>query len=376
MDMKKNKKIIPQAARTSSKIKILRPSIVLAMTMMMNVNAFANDNNSQNFTVQTTQLSGIEAIDEVHLDFENGSRIIRTYRLNSDDDINSIPRQSFTLGGTVFTFYGYNRMDTDRTERRQHTHSLEIETRTSDINSIMSSLPTFYEYENQYGFRGTLDLVHSTISTNPMPHRYERRTLTDTRNYTNLNHGDLSGIARTMTRNGVTLNLQDVVFTRNTTGIDFNQVANTYNATAHYSGVYSRRVIPGFITTADFTGEIVWLDVNPEILYEVTFVGANINTPAPILVDEAFENDGELNEEIDLNSNLIEQGVYEQDINQIEQQSSNAGLITLASSIILIPVGLGAYFLNRKFDIFQKIFRRKTTEDVYVESDADDDDFN
>lgn len=104
-----------------------------------------------------------------------------------------------------------------------------------------------------------------------MPSVSERRTLTDRRVYNNIPFGDIAGIARTTVRNGVTLTLDRVEW-QPQPGFHNNMQSVMYNAVAHYSGSYTRNVIPGHITTVTYAGEVVFFDLTPAIIYDLVFV--------------------------------------------------------------------------------------------------------
>ena len=312
----------------------------------------------------------IEAIDEVHFETEERIRIIRTYRLNEGDN-SLITRESFIMDDRDFHFYEIRRLDNIDTQRRNQTHTLEINTRTSDINEIMSALPTVFAF-SYAGFVGYLDLQRDTIRTVAQNAVYERRSISDTRTYTNLPFGDISGIARNLSRNGVTLDLIDIEWTRNTAGIDYTQVAQSYNATAHFRGYYSRRVIPGFITTAEYKGEVININVRPEILYEVSFVHDIINTAN--------------NENFDVNSiedNYIET-IEIANINEIYIEDNNREVNiepteTRYSILIFLLLGVLPFIAIAGFLLFK--FRHKIsrsfddTSELTMDDMEGDDDF-
>jgi len=221
-------------------------------------------------TTSDINLMEIEHLGEVHLELTDRFTVVRTFRLHSDEP-GFIPRNSFEFNNKLFEFYSMERLDTDRTRSVEHSEQISIETRTSDIIEIMNSLYAVLLYDDGY-FKGELHLQHDSIRTTAMPYVIQWRTTRDVRVYNNIPFGDISGFARTINRSGVNLNLVDVEWLPNTQGMNNNLISISYNARVHYEGSYPVSVVPGFITTATYSGVITYFDLNPEIIYEVSFV--------------------------------------------------------------------------------------------------------
>jgi len=288
----------------------------------------------------------IEALGEVHLEVSNNQmRIVRTYKLT--DGANSLlPTDAFSFGGQDFIFYGIQRQEAEDLTKRDHIKQVSVETRTSDINTIMSELQPRRWYSSNDGFIGYLTLNHETITTNPMPYRRGSRSITDTRNYTNLAFGDIGQIARSITRNGVELILVDVNWTSNTAPVDFTQVATTYNAVAHYRGYYSISYIPGFITTAYFEGEIENPSLQPDIIYEVHFVSIPTvhEMQEPEFINQVVEN-------------IISQEIVEQDESEIvTKESENSGrFLALIITMVFLAIMSAGTFIGYRKGLFKNI---------------------
>ena len=240
---------------------------------------------------QEIQFGGVTPVSETFLDFEDRVKIVRQYLLDFDEPT-AIPQMDFIQDRYSFILESLISLGIERNARPQ-TKTLEIETRTSDINEIMQSINDtyFWEWED---YSGELNIVLDSIQTVPMETRYERRTLTERQTYFNIMYGDISSIARTITKNGVTHTLSDIVWSENSEPIDFRTVPRTYNATAIYTGVYSAAVIPGFITTVTYTGEVARTGESPRFIYEATFVAGKSGEPLDI--GEKLEGNDELNE--------------------------------------------------------------------------------
>jgi len=233
---------------------------------------------------QEVQFGGVTPVSEVFLEFEDRVKIVRRYLLTFDEP-NAIPQMDFIQDGFNFTLDSLVSLGLERSSRTE-TKEIQIETRTSDINDIMSHISSTYSWEWD-GYSGELDVILDSIYTTPLPANYERRTLTERQTYFNIMYGDISNIARTLTRNGITHNLTDIIWSENSEPIDFRAVPRTFNATAIYTGTYTRRIIPGFITTVTYSGEVSRIGENPKFIYEATFAAIRSGSVLDLYNDDA-----------------------------------------------------------------------------------------
>jgi len=326
-------------------------------------------------------------ISEETITHNNRYEIIQRFSLAFDEP-DVIPRTSFQRNGNVFHFDSIIRIDVDRTQRQEHSEQITIETRTSDIIDVMNALYAVLIYDDGQ-FVGELFLQHDSVRTVPMDAVPERRTLTDRRMYNNIAFGDISGIARSMTRNGVHLTLERVEWQPNMHGINHNVVSTTYNAIAHYSGNYTRNVIPGFYTTALYTGEIMFLDLNPDVLYEVRFI-SQYETPASPDLDYTIGKNLEGIEATEVEVGVDDDAVsdngngWDDGNDEIEHTDESGGVnllfvIGIPFAIIAIAVGGLVIFCRAKgitVPFLNKLFPRndeiEDTETGYDDYDEDD----
>ena len=220
-------------------------------------------------------LLGIESLEEEHLLLVDGTRqVVRRYRLSFDHP-HLLPTDDFELDGIFFEFLETNRVESGGPARRSQTIERYVQTQTSDINEIRAAINETYQFDYQ-GFAGELRLNHESLATEALPAVAERRTMRDTRTYHNISFGDISQVARSVTRNGVSMTLSNIEWRPvSAAGIDGHSVASHYNAIAHYEGHYSRTRIPGFITTLTYSGYVEEQGYVPDIIYEVVFTAAS-----------------------------------------------------------------------------------------------------
>lgn len=339
--------------------KLFKPLALVGLFLVPISNAYAYQ------TYIYEQNSYVEPIEELHIENDNQIRIIRTYRINNGTN-ELLPTENFNLQGLEFVFDGFEQQEQEDLTRRNHTQLISIETRTSDIRVILENLGTQRWHRDDYGFRGYLEIDHSTISTTPMPYRYDRRVMNYTRNYTNKSFGDISGMRRTMTRNGVQMTLHDVTWSANTTNVDFHDVANTYNATAHFRGYYSVRNIPGFITTANFTGVIENPNIILDMIYDVHFV----SQIQPEAIEEINENIIEEIKGQNQTENLYNDDIYLNHFPKEETSLNNLSpFIFLAfCSPVFVVLGVAAY----KKGWFNNFRNKETPVDDTLEETEDE----
>lgn len=83
--------------------------------------------------------AGPERLSAVPFQLRGYDAIVFSYQLEFDAP-EIISREPREYAGRVLEFYSISRVDTDRTERRQHQEQIQVQTRTSDISEVMGSL--------------------------------------------------------------------------------------------------------------------------------------------------------------------------------------------------------------------------------------------
>lgn len=148
------------------------------------------------------------------------------------------------------------------------------------------SCPPTKEYA-QDGYAGVLTLDHTTLNTVASGYTSQRYTISDTRQYTDLDRNDPAYVPTTVVKNGATLSLTNITWSTTGTGLYGDALLPTsYTATATYSAAGSRQVATGYVTTANYTGEITAEGVQ-SVRYTVTYLGEPIAESEPEPVMEA-----------------------------------------------------------------------------------------
>jgi hypothetical protein len=222
--------------------------------------------------------------------------IIRTYHLNAGENPRDISRESFTREGWLYELADITRNETASADAREHTETVSIDTATNDMAAILRLLDPTMEFQSDDEYIGVLTLDISSIKVETAGTRTSSFDVSATREYPHLATNDTSLIPKTITDNGRTLTLSGIDWrVQNYTTIDYIRVPDTYTAVATYTGTGSRTTVTGYITTAEYNGQISKL-ITGRTVYTAYFIGvpivtATVNRPgaAPETAAEADE---------------------------------------------------------------------------------------
>ena len=207
---------------------------------------------------------------------DTGRQIIKTYTLSEGQDPNGIPRNSFLIDGWRYEMTDITEKHNSGTDTRDHTETVEISTETNDINEIIKQLAPTLEYQFDDGYCGLLLLDAASIKCEAEGHKNSSYTVTATREYPHLSDNDLSLIPKTITENGRVLELDGVTWeVQCYTNVDYDDIPESYRAVVKYTARASRRVVTGYITTADYIGEVSRTIVG-DTVYTVYFSGSKV----------------------------------------------------------------------------------------------------
>lgn len=229
---------------------------VLFITLILGINAFA-----------------LEVPSETVVQNLNGSQqLIKTYTLSPEDDPQVLIEEPFVLEGYLYTFADIVKTENPVDDTKQQTETVTIETAEDDLNVVLEQLAPTMEYDDgQYS--GTLALDHTSIRTEAAGYTTRSYTVTETKTIGPLDRNDLSYVPATAVKDGKTLDLSNVEW--QVTGTELVGEAlmpSSYQAVATYSGKASYRAATGYITTADYVGEITREGVE-SVTYQLTYLG-------------------------------------------------------------------------------------------------------
>ena len=217
---------------------------------------------------------------DVKTNIEDETRqIVKTYILTAAQDPADIPCDSFTRDGWRYELSDITEKRTSGTDTRSYTETVEINTDTKDLNEIIKLLAPILDYQGEDGYCGLLTLDTTTVNCEAAGYANSSYTVTATREYPHLSANDLALIPKTITENGRTLELDDVTWeVQRTVNVDYEDIPDSYRAVATYSVKASRSVVTGYITTAEYNGEVS-RTMSGDTVYTVYFSGSEINPP-------------------------------------------------------------------------------------------------
>ena len=203
----------------------------------------------------------------------NGSQqLIKTYILPPGADPQQLIEEPFDQEGWHYTFADIVKEENHVSDRKYHTETVTLETDTKDLGKILEQLDTTLDYDDG-AYSGVLTLDHTAIRTEAAGYTSQARNVTATKTIGPLDRNDMSYVPATTVKNGVTLNLSNVDWQVIGTDLvgDILSPAS-YQAVATYSGKSYHKVATGYVTSADYVGEVTRSDVE-SVTYKVTYLG-------------------------------------------------------------------------------------------------------
>ena len=147
-------------------------------------------------------------------------------------------------------------------------------------NRLLEQLAPTIPYDDGE-YTGELALDHTTLSTVAAGYTTQRGTITATKTIGPLDRNDMSYVPATTTKNGRTLSLVNVDWQVIGADVVGDVMAPcSYQAVATYSASTSSQVATGYVTTAEYKGEVVSEGVD-SITYTVVYVGSEIVPAEP-----------------------------------------------------------------------------------------------
>lgn len=210
--------------------------------------------------------------------FENlngQQRAVLTYTLAPDIDPDTLKEESIEYEGFRYTWAYTTKEEHPYQEVKTVTQTVTVETSKKDLSAILAELaPTIAYDDGEY--TGTLALDHTTLSTEAAGYANRSSTVTETKVIGGLDRNDMSYIPATTVKNGKTLALSNVEWQVTATALVGEAlVPCQYQAVATYSGSSSYQVATGYVTTADYVGEVVSSGIK-DVTYTVVYTGTEI----------------------------------------------------------------------------------------------------
>ena len=232
------------------------PLIALALSLFLSTGAFAMEVPT-NTVVQNL----------------NGSQqVIKTYTIAPGTDPQELVEGPFVLDGYRYTFADIVKQENHVEDVKSHTETVTVETSKDDLDVILEQLAPVIEYDDGL-YSGTLSLDHTSLHTEATGYSTRSYTVSETKTISQLDRNDMSYVPATTVKDGVTLNLAGVDW--QVTGTDLvGEVLSpsSWQAVATYSGKAYYSAADGYITTAEYVGEITHAGVE-SVTYTLTYLG-------------------------------------------------------------------------------------------------------
>lgn len=348
--------------------KIFTTLAVFLMLASFSVTAFAEDSQSSNVTitvvmpenetqsetvVKPTDSVGVYPVDVTENFDGNNRQIIKTYELSSKDNPADIPRSDFERNGWNYTLTDILKHETANAKTREHKETVELNTDTKDLETILTLLEPTMEYTSEDKYVGILTLDVGSIKVETAGTKTSSYEMKVTREYPQLSNNDTSLVPKTTTQNGVTYNLANVDWKAgNYETIDYERVPEYYTAIATYTATGYSTKATGYITTAEYTGTLAKLSQGKTV-YTAYFEGKEIRTP----LEMAELPTGVVTSEISGNADTLE----ENDIIDESNKSDNTALYIIIGSLVLLVLA-GAIYIVKTGKEYKKYESKKNSD--------------
>ena len=198
-------------------------------------------------------------------------------------DARTLIEEPFQLEGFLYTYADIVKEENLVSERQIHTETVTVETAKKNLDVILKELAPTMEYGDGT-WAGTLALDHTSINTQAAGYTTGSSTVTATKTIGPLDRNDMSYVPATTVKNGVTLNLSSVEWQVIGAEVVGDMTAPcSYQAVATYTGKSYYSAATGYVTTANYVGEVTHEGVE-SVTYRVTYLGEEHqpeSSPAP-----------------------------------------------------------------------------------------------
>ena len=233
-----------------------RLAIVLLLMFALSANAYA-----------------MEVPSEITIQNLNGNQqYIKVYTVSPGTDPATLIGDPFDYEGFHYTYAAITKQENRLEETLPRAETVTVNTTKNDLSEILATLAPTIEYKDGT-YAGTLRLDHTSLHTEAAGYARKSYTVSETKSIGNLSSNDMSYVPSTTVKNGMTLNLANVEWqVQSTALVDDVLVPSQYQAVATYSSRASYQAATGYITTAEYTGQIACSAVD-SITYTVTYLG-------------------------------------------------------------------------------------------------------
>ena len=207
-------------------------------------------------------------------------RLVKTYTLVPDIDPETLKEPSFEYDGFTYTWAYTTKEEHPFLETKDVVEIITVETAKNDLAQILAELTPSIEYDDG-SFSGELTLDHTTLTTEAAGYTTKYSKTTETKVIAHLDRNDMSYVPATTVKNGKTLSLANVDWqVTGTTLVGESLVPSQFQAVATYSASNSYKAATGYVTTAEYHGEVTSEGIK-NITYTVVYTGTEILPEIP-----------------------------------------------------------------------------------------------
>jgi hypothetical protein len=212
----------------------------------------------------------------------NGRELLeKTYELFPGEDPNSVIEEPFERDGFIYNLETIRFEEVKKIQTKDTLQTVTVVTQSDDSAEILKKFTGSISYTDEGGYTGTLYIETGSLLTEVEDYETKWYTVTDTKEYFSMLMNDPSGIPQSTVKNGVTLKLKDINWVVTGTSLAGDSLVPTeYKAVVSYSGSYSKQIPTGYVTTANYRGQLT-LEFVEKLLVKVTYTGTLIPTPEP-----------------------------------------------------------------------------------------------
>lgn len=202
-------------------------------------------------------------------------RIVKTYTLPVTADPDQLKEPDFDYDGFHYSWAYATKEEHPFLSTKVVSETVTVETDQKDLSVILEELAPSIPYDDG-DYTGELALDHTTIHTEAAGYATKYSKVTETRIIGPLDRNDMSYIPATTVKNGKTLALANVEWqVMGTALVGESLMPSQYQAIATYSGSSSYQVATGYVTTAEYHGEVTSSGIE-SITYTVVYTGIEI----------------------------------------------------------------------------------------------------
>ncbi len=212
----------------------------------------------------------------------NGTQeYIKVYTVSPDTDPKGLIEADFSHEGFDYSYSVMTKNENYFENEMQHSEVITAETEKKDLSAVLEALPPAVDYDDGI-YTGTLYLDHTTIETKAAGYVSRSYTMSETKEYANLDSNDMSYVPQTITKDGKALQLVGVDWqVQGTSLVDDLLVPSSYKAVASYAAKASYNAATGYVSTATYNGRVSCKQLE-SITYTVTYVGKETAEPEVI----------------------------------------------------------------------------------------------